>query len=1296
MRRSSAQQRAKARATRQWGHRLITATLAAALAVGALASLVAVAPEVYSPSIAAASNVYTETINGTTGPCSSGWYSGSSLDVPAGVISTQVTMVGGGGGGSATSAADASGGVGGGASEVVATIPAASLHGGSVLYAHLGCGGGAGSIAPGAGAGGVGESDSGAGSGSPTGSGAAGGTAQGDNGGGGGGGGSALCVVAAAATNCSGGTIIGVAGGGGGAAAAVTRGTPPAITGAAGGEGSAAGTSAGGTGSATGCAGTGGSGTCTGGGGGTASVGAAGTGAVAGNPAVAGAGGSAVAAGSGGGGDRNGAGGGGGGGYFGGGGGAAGQTAGTGSHATSGTGGGAASSYWNTTYGGAGTFSNIATTATNCGTLTTQCATSTTGNGSGGTAGHTGASGSLVVKYTVGGVAANSSFTTEPSATASSGGTFAAQPVVKVEDYAGANISDPIQLSIASHPSAGTGTLTCTTNPLTSSATGVAAFAGCSISGPVGAYTLSATDTADGVVVATSSTITLSPGTPTHLAFVQDPTAAAAGSAISPAVTVAVEDTADNVETGNSTTQVSLGIGTNPGGGTLTGGSAVTVSAGIATFSGLSINKTGAGYTLTASSTPSYTAATSTTFNITPGAANRLVFVQGPSNTSAGATIAPPVTVAVEDVNGNVETGNNSTIVSLAFGTNPGNGTLTGGSAVTVSAGIATFSSLSINKTGTGYTLTASSTPSYTPTTSSAFNVSPGTATQLAFVQGPSNAAAGSAIAPAVTVAVEDADGNVETGDNATQVTLVIGTNPGSGALTGGSVATVSAGIATFSGLSINKTGTGYTLTASSSPSYASATSSAFNVSPGTATQLAFVQGPSNAAAGSAIAPAVTVAVEDADGNVETGDNATQVTLVIGTNPGSGALTGGAAVTVQLGIATFSGLSINDIGAGYTLTASSNPIYSTATSSAFNITPGSANQLAFVQGPSNALAGAALTPAVTVAVEDASGNIETADNTTTVSLAIASNPGSGTLTGGAAVTVQSGIATFSGLSINKTGTGYTLTASSNPAYAPITSAAFNIAPGPATQLAFVQSPSNSAAGSPISPAVTVAVEDANGNVETGDNATQVTLGVGTNPGSGTLTGGAPVTVVSGVATFAALSIDKVGTGYTLTASSNPAYTTATSVAFNVSAGTPTHLAFVQEPTSSGAGSTIAPAVTVAVEDANGNVETSDNASQVTLAIGNNPGGGTLSGGAATAVVSGVATFGGLSINRAGTGYTLVATSSPSYAQATSTALNVSPGTATQLAFVQGPSNTDAGSLMTPAVTVAVEDASGNI
>jgi outer membrane protein assembly factor BamB len=338
---------------------------------------------------------------------------------------------------------------------------------------------------------------------------------------------------------------------------------------------------------------------------------------------------------------------------------------------------------------------------------------------------------------------------------------------------------------------------------------------------------------------------------------------------------------------------------------------------------------------------------------------------------------------------------------------------------------------------------------------------------------------------------------------------------------------------------------------------------------------------------------------------------------------------------------------------------------------AFRVTsgaPGPATKLAFVQGPSNTGAGAAMTPAVKVAVEDANGNIETSDNTDQVSLALGTNTAGGTLSGGAAVTVASGVATFSGLSINRVGAGYTLTASSptSPSLSGATSAAFNITPGVSAKLAFVQSPSNTAAGSTMTPAVQVAVEDASGNIETSDNTDQVSLAIGTNPAGGALSGGAAVAVASGVATFPALSINTAGNGYTLTATSTPSYTAAISSAFNITASTagpPAKLAFVQGPTSTVAGVTITPAVQVAVEDASGNIVTSDNTDQVSLAIGTNPTGGALTGGSAVTVVSGIATFGGLSINTAGSGYTLTPSSptSPSLSGPPSAAFNITSG-----------------------------------
>src|SRR5437773_1712685 len=148
-------------------------------------------------------------------------------------------------------------------------------------------------------------------------------------------------------------------------------------------------------------------------------------------------------------------------------------------------------------------------------------------------------------------------------------------------------------------------------------------------------------------------------------------------------------------------------------------------------------------------------------------------------------------------------------------------------------------------------------------------------------------------------------------------VTLAIGTNPAGGALSGTATHAASGGVATFAGLSIDKVGTGYTLTATGA---GSTTSTAFNITAGTATQLVFSVQPSTTSAGAAITPAVQVTALDASNNTAT-EFTGNVTLAIGTNPGSGTLTGTATVAASAGVATFANLSIDKVGTGYTPTA---------------------------------------------------------------------------------------------------------------------------------------------------------------------------------------------------------------------------------------------------------------------------------------------------------------------------------------------------------------------------------------
>jgi len=111
----------------------------------------------------------------------------------------------------------------------------------------------------------------------------------------------------------------------------------------------------------------------------------------------------------------------------------------------------------------------------------------------------------------------------------------------------------------------------------------------------------------------------------------------------------------------------------------------------------------------------------SNAFSILAGTATHLVFTAQPSNTTAGATITPAVQVTALDAGNNVATGFVANVV-ISIKTNAGGGTLSGTLTIAAGAGVATFSNLSINNIGTGYTLQAAS-GGLTSATSNTFNI---------------------------------------------------------------------------------------------------------------------------------------------------------------------------------------------------------------------------------------------------------------------------------------------------------------------------------------------------------------------------------------------------------------------------------------------------------------------------------------------------------------------------------------------------------------------------------------------
>ncbi len=135
-----------------------------------------------------------------------------------------------------------------------------------------------------------------------------------------------------------------------------------------------------------------------------------------------------------------------------------------------------------------------------------------------------------------------------------------------------------------------------------------------------GTQSLTATDTSNSGTTGSDTGITVFPGAATQLVYLQQPSSGLVGSSINPAVTVEEVDQYGNVLTNDNTSKVTVSLGSNPGGATLSGTETETVTNGIAAFSNLSLNVAGNGYILVA--TDGSISATSSAFNIATSSTN--------------------------------------------------------------------------------------------------------------------------------------------------------------------------------------------------------------------------------------------------------------------------------------------------------------------------------------------------------------------------------------------------------------------------------------------------------------------------------------------------------------------------------------------------------------------------------------------------------------------------------------------------------------------------------------------------
>lgn len=596
---------------------------------------------------------------------------------------------------------------------------------------------------------------------------------------------------------------------------------------------------------------------------------------------------------------------------------------------------------------------------------------------------------------------------------------------------------------------------------------------------------------------------------------------------------------------------------------------------------------------------------------------NQLAFQVQPSSALSGATISPAVVVDVEDPSGELLTSDNSDVtLSLAGGSGTLGGTLT----VQAQGGVATFNNLSV--AGNGAYLLQATDGSDTPAVSNSFTIS---LPKLAFVQQPSNGTTGTAISPAISVAIEDQSGSVVTTDNS-PVTLSLAS--GTGTVVGNLTVDAQSGIATFSNITLSQAGT-YTLLATDGAD-TSATSTSFTITttvtvPPNMSHLVFVQQPSAVASGVAMTPPVTVEFQNQSGTLVS--TSASVTLAVASGPG---LVGGTVTVPAInGIATFNSLVFATAGS-YTLSVTSGGS-SGATSIAFTVTPvvgtgtGGSDHLAFIAQPDNVVAGQINPQHVTVELLDQNNNLVTGDSST-ISISVGTGP-SATVSGTTSVGLVNGVATFADLSINTAGT-YTLSATDGTD-APATSSSFAVTPAAATQLGFIAPPSETIAGSAIDPVV-VGVEDQFGNVVTIGKRSQVKFSIASGPKGAKIRSSA-VSTANGHATASNIELTTAG-GYTLKATDGRL--SAISNSFTVDPAAAARLQYLKQPANAVAGASISSPVVVELVDRFKNIVTTDD-SILTLSINSGPSGASLGGTDSVNTGDGLGTFADLDFSTAG-------------------------------------------------------------
>ncbi len=576
-------------------------------------------------------------------------------------------------------------------------------------------------------------------------------------------------------------------------------------------------------------------------------------------------------------------------------------------------------------------------------------------------------------------------------------------------------------------------------------------------------------------------------------------------------------------------------------------------------------------------------------------------------------TVATAPSVLVEDGHGNPVSG-----IAVTFSVTSGGGTVTGGTSVTDSSGIAAVGSWKLGTSAGANTLRASAAGLPGEAVSFSATAVAGPVARCQVIAGTYAPVAGSDVT--ITARLADEFGNpILTPGIGVTFSLA-----GEGTLVGANPAvTDDAGAATITLTTSTVAGRVATVRAESPSPAVSGVTAPITTVAGGADRIAATGGDGQSATvGTAVAVVPSVRVTDVHGNPVAG-----VTVTFAVASGGGSVTGATATTGASGIAAVGSWTLGTIAGANTLTATSaglsgSPLTFTATGLA-----GEATRYVVTSSSYNPSAGTTVT--MTAQLSDGYGN---AVPTSGSSVAWTKSNTGGSFGANPTVTNASGMATTTFRTSSTSGVVATVTATSTG----ITGTSAAITTRTASRLALSAGDGQSAiAGALVALAPSVLVTDAGGNPVSG-----IVVTFSVVSGGGSITGGSATTNASGIASVGSWRLGATAGTNRLRATrsgltGSPLTFTATGVAgpaskIVVNAG---------NAQSATVNTAVTTAPSVKVTDGNNNP-----VAGVTVTFAVASGGGSVTGATATTGASGIAAVGSWTLGTIAGANTLTATS----------------------------------------------------